>query len=118
MKYINRCGKLTNAAGLLIGGIYLGCKSIGVSNLPVWKIYLWTPLKVPRAIDSFSREALQQMACSSLWRAEWIIFRGAIMWQICQYGEFVNRDDLPGLSQCIQVSLGGLQICFLNVVLL
>ena len=33
-------------------------------------------------------------------------------WQICQCGEFVNRDDLPGLSQCIQVSLGGLQSCF------
>ena len=70
--------------------------------------YFWTPQKITRAIGSLSREALQQMACSSLRRAEWIIFRELIMWQICQCGEFVNGDDFPGFSQCIQVSLGGL----------
>ena len=92
--------------------IYWSVKSASMENLSL------DTSKNTKSIDSFSREALQQMACSSLWRAEWIIFRGALMWQICQYGEFVNRDDLPGLSQCIQVSLGGLQSCFLNVVLL
>jgi hypothetical protein len=55
------------------------------------------------------------MACSSLWRAEWTIFRGAIIWQIYQCGKFVNGDDFPGLSQCFQVSLGGLQSCFFGV---
>jgi hypothetical protein len=83
-------------------------KSVGVTNLPVWKIYLWTPRKISRAIGSLSPEALQQMTCSLLWRAEWTIFRGAIMWQIYQCGKFVNGDDFPGLSQCFQVELAGL----------
>jgi hypothetical protein len=29
-------------------------------------------------------------------------------WQICQYGIFINKDDLLGLLQYFYVALGGL----------